>query len=92
MQHDPTDVRIAVARERPAPGLDCVDRLDTAGEAEILDRLHDRTRVFIKAAGIFIQANYVGRVLCELDIARRGDAHSLFRIGSHLVGMDIDRA
>jgi len=71
MQHDPADVRVAVARQRPAPRLDRIDRLDPAGETEILDRLHDDTRVFIKPVRIFVQADNVGRILRELNIAGR---------------------
>ena len=92
VQHDPPDVRVPVARKRPAPGLDCIDRFDPAGEAEVLNRLHHRARVLIEPVGIFIEADDVGRVLRELDIAGCSDAHGFFRIGGHLLRVNVDCA
>ena len=89
MKHDPPDVRVAVAGQRPAPGLDRIDRFDPAGEAEVLHRLNHRTSILIEPNGIFIEADHVRRVLRELNITGCRNTHGLFRIGRHLLRVNV---
>ena len=87
----PAHVAVSVARETAAPGLNRIDRFQTAREAEMLNRLHDEPGAFAQALRIFIEQYDVRRVLSELDVAGAGDAHRRFGIRSHLVGEQIHR-
>ena len=57
-----------------------------------MDGLHHHTRVLVETVRVFVEANDVRRVLRELDIARSGDAHSLFGVRGHLLRVDINCA
>src|SRR5438128_2260170 len=52
MEHDAPDVSISISRQAPAPGLDRIDRLQAAGEAQILNRFHDERRGVVDPAAI----------------------------------------
>ena len=91
VEKNPTNVPVSVSGKTAAPRLDGVDRFQTTGEPEILDLLHDQSRVFMQSVEILVEADDVARILCELDIAGCRDAHCLLRIVCHGLRVDIDR-
>src|SRR6266581_40763 len=62
MKDDAPDVSISISRQTPAPGFDRIDRLQAAGEAQILNRFHDERRGVVDPTAIDVEANHHRRV------------------------------
>src|SRR5438270_8654212 len=90
MKQHPADVSVAIPGKTASPSLDRVHRFQPAGEAEVLDALHDRAHVFSEPIHILVEADDVAGVLRKLNIAGSGHSHGLLGVFGHHLGVEVD--
>ena len=69
VQEDAANIPISISGKTASPRLDSIDCFQTAREPEVLNLLHDQSRVLMQSVEILVEADDVAGILRKLDIS-----------------------
>ena len=91
MKNNLPDVAVTISRQTSAPRLYGIHALYSGCVAQIADSFRDQRNTFFEPILVGVGTDDVGRVERKVNIASGRDAHGLFRVRCHFLGMKVDR-